>query len=113
MGQFARLARRAAAHFIPQLATPARCAGCGRSKDDVAHLVSGPGVYLCGDCFTQASQQLTPRRPPLNALRCRFCRQLRSADDVTHVGAVGVCADCLGVIDLVLAEARESSRPAT
>jgi ATP-dependent Clp protease ATP-binding subunit ClpX len=113
MGRIARLARRTAARFIPQLATTLRCSGCGRAKDDVAQLVSGPGVYLCDGCFTQAAKQLAPRRPQSNSLRCRFCRQLRSSDNVTQIGSVAICADCLGLMDVVLAEARDAARPAT
>ena len=113
MGRLGRLARRTAAHFIPQLASPVRCSSCHRAKDDVARLVAGPGVYLCDECFAQAAQQLTPRRPPSNALRCQFCRLLRSTDDVTLIGSVAICADCLGLMDVILAEARDASRPAT
>src|SRR5205823_3619233 len=71
MGSFARLARRTAAHFLPHLATSVRCSGCGRGKDDVAHLVAGPGVYVCDECFGQAARRLTPRRPQSHALRCQ------------------------------------------
>ena len=113
MGRFAHLARRTAARFIPQLASRVRCSSCGRTKEDVAQLVAGPGVYLCDSCFRQAAQQLAPHRPPSNGLGCRFCRQLRSPDEVTLVGSVAICADCLGLMDVILAEARGAAHPDT
>jgi ClpX C4-type zinc finger len=27
-----------------------RCSFCGKSQDEVKHLIAGPGVYICGDC---------------------------------------------------------------
>jgi hypothetical protein len=104
MRTLSQLAHRAAAHFIPRFSDPVRCGGCGRDKADVPHMVAGPRVYFCSDCFAQAARRLAPKQPPVDAVRCRFCRQLRAQLDVTSVGAVVVCADCLGMMDVVLAE---------
>ena len=102
-----------------------RCNGCGRLKDEVPYMISGPHVYMCDRCVAQAARQLrprrqltsrrplTPRRPPVDAVRCRFCHQLRSKDEATSVGSATVCVDCLGVMEGVLAEAEQASRPAT
>jgi hypothetical protein len=90
-----------------------RCNGCGRLKDEVTYMIAGPHDYMCDRCVGQAARQLTPRRPPVDAVRCRFCRQLRSKDEVTNVGSATVCVDCLGVMEGVLAEAEQASRPAT
>jgi hypothetical protein len=96
-----------------------RCTGCGRLKDEVTYMIAGPNVYMCDRCVAQAARQLTPRqplaprRPPVDALRCRFCHQLRSKDEATSVGSATLCADCLGVMEGVLAEAEQASRPAT
>jgi len=106
------IARDIAARFVPGVRT-VHCSGCGRSKLDAIHMVAGPNVYLCNHCFDQAARQLTPRRPPADAIRCRFCRQLRAKNDVTAIGSVILCADCLGLIETILAEAAQSSRPAT
>jgi hypothetical protein len=27
-----------------------RCSFCGKSKDEVAKLIAGPGVYICNEC---------------------------------------------------------------
>ena len=102
-----------------------RCNGCRRLKDEVTDMIAGPHVYMCDRCVAQAARQLTPRRlptprrlltphrPPVAAVRCRFCRQLRSKDEATSVGSATVCVDCLGVMEGILAEAEQASRPAT
>jgi len=101
-----------------------RCNGCGRLKDEVTYMIAGPHVYMCDRCVAQAARQLTPRRPltprqPLtpgqpqvDAVRCRFCHLLRSKDEATSVASVNVCVDCLGLMEGVLAEAEQASRPA-
>jgi hypothetical protein len=82
-------------------------------------MIAGTNVYMCDRCVAQAARQLTPRqpltprRPPADAVRCRFCRQLRSKDETTSVGSAAVCVDCLGVMEGVVAEAEHASRPAT
>jgi hypothetical protein len=96
-----------------------RCNGCGRLKDEVPYMMAGPQVHLCDRCVAQAARQLTPvrpltpRRPPVDAVRCRFCHQLRSKDEVTSVGSAAVCVHCLGVMEGILAEAEQASRPGT
>jgi hypothetical protein len=90
-----------------------RCNGCGRLKDEVTCMIAGPHVYMCEHCVAQAARQLTPRRAPLDAIRCRFCGQLRSKGEATRVGSATVCVDCLGMMEGILAEAEQASRPAT
>ena len=107
------MARRIAAGLVPALRHTAQCSSCGRAKVEGVHLVAGPGVYLCDRCLQLAARQLTPRRPAADAVQCRFCRQLRAEADVTAVGGVAVCADCLGLMETMLAEATLPSRPAT
>ena len=68
-------------------------------------MVAGPNVYLCDRCIAQAARQLTPHKPAPDAARCQFCRQLHGKDEVTAVGGVTVCADCLGLMETILAEA--------
>ena len=100
------MARRIAAGFLPSLRRIAQCSSCGRAKAGGVHLVAGPNVYLCDRCVQLAARQLAPRRPAADAVQCRFCRQLRAEVDVTAVGGVAVCADCLGLMETMLAEAR-------
>ena len=111
MRRLSRLARWTAARFIPSLRRVAQCSSCARPVDDGVRMIAGPGVYLCADCFALAARQLAPRRPPADAVGCRFCRQGRSPTEVTRVGAVTICADCLGNIEVMLAEGADASRP--
>src|SRR5262245_37188593 len=107
------IAKRIAARFVPTLTRTVDCSACGRSKLEVTHMVAGPNVYICDRCVQQAARQLAPQRPAPDAVRCRFCHQPRAKDYVTAVGDVILCADCLGLMEAVLAEAAQSSRPAT
>jgi hypothetical protein len=70
-------------------------------------------VYLCSDCFELAAKRLAPRHLGADAERCSFCREFRAPADVTHLGAVAICADCLGMMDSILTEARQTAGPAT
>ena len=111
MGDIARITRlafRAVARFAPGTGRLV-CSGCDAGKSAGVRFVSGPGLYLCGDCIARAATQLAPRQPPTDGVRCRFCRSLRPPADVTRVGSVMVCADCLGVMVSVLAEAPPTS----
>ena len=94
------------------------CSCCARSKDDVSHMIAGPNVYLCERCVAQAARQLAPRgltRQTLghDAARCRFCHQRRATVDITTVGSVNVCAECLGTMTSILAEATQPAPPVT
>ena len=95
-----------------------RCNGCGRLKDEVTYMIAGAHVYMCDRCVAQAARSLTALRPvtqrrsSVDAVRCRFCGQLRSNDETTSVGSATVCVDCLGVMEGILAEAEQASRPA-
>ena len=105
MNRIARIAVRTASRFIPGLNQPPTCGGCGRVRGAAVRLVSGPDVYFCDACFTLAAQQVTPRLSPPDGIRCRFCRQRRSPADVARVGSVAICAECLGQMEWVFAEA--------
>jgi hypothetical protein len=108
-----RIARRIAARFVPALQPTVTCGGCGRTKDEAMHMISGPHVYLCDGCVEQGARQLAPRRPAPDGVRCRFCRQLRAKPDVTTVGDVVLCADCLGLMEAILEEAQTTDRQDT
>ena len=94
-----------------------RCNGCGRLEAEVTHMIAGTHVHMCDRCVAQAARQLTPRRPPtptrppVEGERCRFCRQRRSKDEATSVGSATVCVDCLALMEGILAEAEQASRP--
>lgn len=105
------MAGRIAARFGAALRRPVTCSACGRMQAEVAHMVAGPHVYICDGCVEQAARQLSMRHPSPEGGRCRFCRQLRAKDAVTAVGSVIMCADCLGLMEAILAEAHRDLDP--
>jgi hypothetical protein len=109
MNYIARIARRTVTRLLPASARDVRCTGCGAMRDARNPMLSGPGIYLCHACFRGIAASLTPRRPPDDAVRCHFCRQFRAPDDVGRAGAVAVCADCLGTMDVAFEGAGASS----
>ena len=111
MERDSEMARRIAARFPPALRRPVTCSACGRMKAEVTHMVAGPLVYLCDGCVEQAARQLSLRQPPPEGVRCRFCRQLRAEVARTAVGSVTVCADCVGLMESILAEAHRDIDP--
>jgi hypothetical protein len=74
-------------------------------------MIASPHVYLCDGCVEQAARQLSLRQPPPQEARCRVCRQPRANVAVTTVGSVTVCADCLGLMESILAEAHRDLDP--
>ena len=110
MTALSKFTHRAVALLKAPLRMPLRCSGCGQERDGVRRLISGATAYLCDSCIEQAAQRLTPRRPAVDAVRCRFCSLFRAKEDVTSVGNVVVCADCLGCMEVILAEAETSPR---
>lgn len=109
MQRDSEMAARIAARFGPALRRPASCSACGRMEAEVAHMVAGPHVYLCDGCVGQAVRRLSLRQPPPERARCRICRQRSAKVAATAVGSVTVCADCLGVMESILAEARRQT----
>lgn len=88
--------------FVPGFTDVPACTGCGRRYADDVQLISGPEVYLCGQCIADAAQRLAPRKLVIDGVRCRFCGNVRATTDVTRAGDVAVCADCLGRMESIL-----------
>ena len=43
---------------------PIRCSFCGRGQDEVARLISGPGVYICSECVKLCNEILEGETQP-------------------------------------------------
>jgi hypothetical protein len=110
MQRDSEMAGRIAARFTPAL-RPVTCSACGRMKAEVTQMIAGTHVYLCDGCVEQAARQLSLRQRPPEGVRCRFCRQLRAEVARTAVGSVTVCADCVGLMESILAEAHRDIDP--
>jgi hypothetical protein len=104
------------------------CSFCGRSREEVAKLVAGPGVFICGRCVaranTLAAGVLVEDRaeaamlvePSGSEARCSFCG--KQARQVRHLVASGlasapggkfdqgtrICDRCLRLCEEILAE---------
>jgi hypothetical protein len=107
MNYIARMARRTVTHLLPPSARTVRCSACAEPRDEQNPILSGPGVYLCRKCFDRITTSLAPRRPPVDAVRCHFCRHFRAPSDIGRAGAMAVCADCLGAMAVVFENAHE------
>jgi hypothetical protein len=85
------------------------CSFCGRSGVDVAHLVAGPGVFICDRCIDRGTRvaarerDTTEARPQFRLVpsarrsaRCSFCRKgVADVERLVASGAVAICDDCL------------------
>jgi ClpX C4-type zinc finger protein/ClpA/ClpB-like protein len=85
------------------------CSFCGRSGVDLAHLVAGPGVFICDRCIDRGLQAATQgsdvveSRPQFRTVprsrrsaRCSFCRKgVADVERLVASGAAAICDDCL------------------
>jgi hypothetical protein len=92
------------------------CSFCGRAKDNVAKLIAGPGIFICGECVEAAHR--APTETPLvrfdlmaktSEWKCSFCGKKSSKVDTLAAGpGLCICNECLVVCDEVLAAARST-----
>ncbi len=40
------------------------CSFCGKTKDEVAHLIAGPGVFICDECVALCVEIIAEERGP-------------------------------------------------
>jgi ATP-dependent protease Clp ATPase subunit len=82
------------------------CSFCGKNQKQVIKLLSGLELadgthrYICDECVGRAHDALTP-----GSSSCRFCGHDR--DQVAALASAGdtrICADCLELCDVRLAE---------
>ena len=82
------------------------CTFCGLGKDEVATLVAGPGVYICGDCVALAEQVIGEARQLDGGtaehlavgLACSFCGKPDTDVQRLIVGPdVRICDQCVGL----------------
>jgi hypothetical protein len=108
------------------------CSFCGRSREEVAKLIAGPGVFICERCVAHASGLAAGAAvddgaevpmllaPPRSGVRCSFCG--KQARQVRHLVASGlaapggklgqertrVCDRCLVLCEEILAKTSRS-----
>jgi len=105
------------------------CTFCGKSQKQVKKLIAGPGVYICNECVTLASDVIGSGRAArtelgpidnvpeqLNRERCNFCgktreqvaRLARIAAEQPLLGKpaaiAAICSECLALCDEIITE---------
>jgi hypothetical protein len=107
---------------------PGPCSFCGRSREECAKLIAGPGVFICERCVAQATRLSAgavvegwaegPMRleAPESEVRCSFCgKQARQVGFLVAGGLAGapggkfgqgaqICDECLDLCLAILAE---------
>src|SRR5947209_2610467 len=82
-----------------ETSTKLRCSFCGKSQDDVAKLVAGPGVYICDACIGLCAEiiEQNPKSPTFFAalddksddelieMMVSFHASHQGIDDSTHI----------------------------
>jgi transcriptional regulator with XRE-family HTH domain len=101
------------------------CSFCRRDGVEVAHLIAGPGVFICDRCIAEASLgddrgEAGSDHPPRTDMpeyrtgaKCNFCGKLRV--DVKPLVAASsgasICQDCLVLCGAIVEEEREAFVP--
>ena len=79
-----------------------RCSFCGRAQQEVAKLVSGPGVHICNGCVTLA-RSWEPL--PYPGRSCSFCGKWAPGElRVVTRGTTSLCDECLDLCDEIIRE---------
>jgi hypothetical protein len=107
------------------------CSFCGRSREECAKLIAGPGVFICERCVAQASRLAADAKvdraeapmlvePSGSQAKCSFCgkqaRQVRRLVASGLASAPGgkfgqgtrICDECLVLCEEILAETASS-----
>ena len=107
---------------------PGPCSFCGRSHEECAKLIAGPGVFICERCVAQASRLSAGAagegwaegsmrlEPSGSEVRCSFCgKEARQVGFLVASGlaeapvgkfgeGAGICDECLDLCMEILAE---------
>jgi ClpX C4-type zinc finger len=107
---------------------PGPCSFCGRSHEECAKLIAGPGVFICERCVAQANrlragvavegraEEPMLLEAPGSEVRCSFCgKEARQVEHLVAGGAAAapgvisgpaarICDQCLNLCLEILAE---------
>jgi len=77
-----------------------RCSFCGRTKNEVAHLVASGGAYICSDCVKMCAQIVEFESSGEGAGRttyCYSCQSLKEPTDFVRIPmpSIRICKECL------------------
>lgn len=92
--------------FVKRRRAPLYCSFCGKNKDEVGYLVSGPTVFICNECV-ELCREIGTGMLVENALPSPADREARLRDALTQlIGWVEECGSAHEGRDYVLTEAR-------
>jgi hypothetical protein len=105
------------------------CTFCGKSQKQVKKIIAGPGVYICNECITLASDVIGSGRAvrtelgpidnvpeQLNRERCNFCGKTREqVAGLARIAAeqpllgkpaaiAAICSECLALCGEIITE---------
>ncbi len=89
------------------------CSFCGKNKEQVEHLIAGPGgVYICDECVGLFSGQNTGERAGYSAeanatkSRCSFCGKKQKQVQYLIMGPnqVNICSQCIDLCREIIDE---------
>ena len=91
-----------------------RCSFCNASQRDVAKLIAGPDVYICGECIATATTVAATRTAAtgprqvvmgLDGRPCGFCsKRAAQVKAVVKGGRGHICDECLELCNHILEE---------
>ena len=105
------------------------CSFCGKSQDQVAKLIAGPGVYICDGCVALAGGVIASGQVartvfgPVTAVSeqdartlCSFCGKIRAQVGAMALGPpsphrkipAAICQECLNLCGEIIAEELEA-----
>jgi ClpX C4-type zinc finger len=114
-------------------APPDRCSFCGRSREECAKLIAGPGLCICDACVARASRLASGAAAvdqaavalrlegPGSAAKCSFCgKQARRVQHLVASSVVSgptgkvdqaprICNECLALCEEILATTASST----
>lgn len=80
------------------------CTFCGKHQRDVARLIAGPDVYICGGCALGMAAALGGQDGAATGA-CAFCGKSAPEVRIASHERANVCGDCLGLVLDIVAEA--------
>ncbi|MGI8791694.1 MAG: ClpX C4-type zinc finger protein [Acidimicrobiales bacterium] len=95
-----------------------RCSFCNANQREVAKLIAGPGVYVCGECVAAASSVASsgeamtgPRQVSMliDGRPCGFCsKRAAEVKAVVRGGRGHICNECLDLCSQIITEDENS-----
>lgn len=94
------------------------CSFCGKTQQQVAKLIAGPGVYICDECVAMADgvistgtdaatpvSEVVSVAPDLTTAACGFCsKQRHQVAGLAAAAQASICTECLELCHEIITE---------